>query len=94
MLENGKNRDSEVNYYTLMRNSLVKLYFKDITFTFFMTILAEFSAVYYTYMVGDLIRFIKSDSQDMKKGIMLVSTFILFMLIAQIARNRYMFNGI
>ena len=77
-----------------MRNSLVKLYFKDIMFTFFMTILAEFSAVYYTYMVGDLIRYIKSDSQDMKEGVILVSTFILFMLIAQIARNRYMFNGI
>ena len=80
--------------YTLMRNSLVKLYFKDIMFTFFMTILAEFSAVYYTYMVGDLIRYIKSDSQDMKEGVILVSTFILFMLIAQVARNRYMFNGI
>lgn len=54
MLDDGKSRHE--NYYTLMRNSLIKLYFRDILFVFFMTIIAEFSAVYYTYLVGDLIR--------------------------------------
>ena len=83
-----------MNYYTLMRNSLIRLFIKDIMFTFVMTIIAEFSAVYYTYMVGDLIRFIKSDSSELTTGLILVSTFIFFMLTAQVFRNRYMFNGI
>jgi ABC-type multidrug transport system fused ATPase/permease subunit len=58
------------------------------------TNLAEFSAVYYTYLIGDLIRYIKSESSDRVEGIKLVATFILFMVAAQVFRNRYMFEGI
>ena len=45
--------------YLIMRNGLLKLYRWEAISCFFATILAEFCAVYYTKMVGDLISFIK-----------------------------------
>ncbi len=81
MIDEGSKVENP-DYYKIMRNSLVKLYFKDIAFTFMITIIAEFSAVYYTFLIGGLIRFIKADNTSTSEGIKLIAVFIFFMLTA------------
>ena len=75
----------KADYYLILRNSLVQLYFPDIFFCFIMTLFSECLAVFYSYQIKDLIGFIKLEeiSDDhTSKGIRLVSIFIGSMLVS------------
>ncbi len=45
-----------------MRNSLFRLYLKEIITNLMFMIISECFSAYYNYLIGDLISFLKSDS--------------------------------
>jgi len=89
-------RGVKPDWYIILRNSLVQLYFKDALFSFIITILSEGCSVFYSFWIKDLIAFVKSEPTTLEEkdsetwqGLRLVSIFIGCMLLAQIFRNRY-----
>lgn len=58
-----------------MRNSLFRLYFKEIAINFSFMIISECFSAYYNYLVGDLISFLKYDSiEETDTKVVLFST--------------------
>ena len=86
MVQKCKEKSQKPNYYIILRNSLLKLYWVDILLLSICTFVSESFAVYYNYMISDLITFIKSDeeltSENIWKGIRLIVTFLAFMAAA------------
>ena len=82
------------DYYVILRNSLIQLYFPDIFICFCLTIVSEFLAVFYSYQIKDLINFIKDEAdQDTWKGVRLIAVFFVCMLASQTFRNLYILKG-
>ena len=57
---------------------------KETIYLWSLSMISEFSALYYTYLVGDMIRYIKNNSEDVKpaEGYKLVAVFVSLMLVA------------
>ena len=81
-----KDRGEKPDYYIILRNSLMGLYWVDVLFATIYTLFSECGAVYYNYFIGDLIRFIKSDVEmtedNVRTGARLVGTFLGLMVFA------------
>ena len=59
-----------------MRNSLFKLYIKEIIKNLIFMIISECFSAYYNYLIGDLITFLKSDAdQELSDKIIIFSLF-------------------
>ena len=96
-LEKAKGRQPD--YYKIIRNNLVRLYFADLIANIILTIVGESCAVYYTYQVQELIRFIKEpvDTVDPEgqtwRGARVIVIFGTTMYFSQVIRNRQILKG-
>ena len=61
---NDKLNGNHSDFYKIIRNNLVKLYLPDLLANIILTIIGESFAVYYTYQVQELIKFIKEPVDD------------------------------
>jgi len=83
---NAEKQGKKPDYYIILRNSLLKVYASSIIFCFFVTLVAECSAVYLNYHIGALIKFIKYQNdgsyEQMVEGIKLVAVLAGFMVLS------------
>ena len=76
-----KNKGKTPDYYRIVRNNLVRLYLPDVIGNILLTIIGESFAVYYTYQIQELIKFIKEpvDTVDPEgqtwRGVRVIATF-------------------
>ena len=71
-----KSRGLEPDYHVILRNSCFWVYFWDIMFCVFHAIISESSAVFYSYYVGDMIKFIRDKDAPYTQGIKVIAIFI------------------
>ena len=82
-IKSYKDKGVKLDYYVILRNTLLKLYSWEIFFTFLMSLIAECSSVCYTYILGDMIKFLKDESlTDKTEGIKLIGIFVGLMFVA------------
>lgn len=58
-IEAEKSQGKKPDYYIIIRNNIIWLYFPDFIANILLTIVGESFAVFYTYQVQELIKFIK-----------------------------------
>ena len=80
-----------------MRNSILRFFWFDIANAAGLCLIGESLALYYNYIIRDLINYIKSDEDEttegLLKGLKLIGMFIGLMLITTIFRNQYIIGG-
>lgn len=80
-----KDQGKPPNYYQILKSALIKQNLKWILFCGFVAFLSESFAVYYSYQVGGLIRYIKrgdDPNSTVQEGLLLVAQFVGCMLVA------------
>ena len=93
MVEKAKSKGEEPDYYIILRNSIVMQFIPDILFCVLHCFFAEGCAIFYSYYIGDMIRFIKDPDSPVYEGAKLVGIFISAQFLAQVLRNRYILYG-
>ena len=61
---------------------MVSQNWKEILFFTFIAFLSESMAIYYSYQIGAIIRFIKADGESIETGLWLVAKFVACMIAA------------
>lgn len=98
-MESEKSKGRSPDYYKIVRNTIVWLYFGDLIGNILLTIIGESFALLYTYQVQELIEFIKEpvDTLDPEgqtwRGVQTIIIFGTTMYISQLARNRVFLKG-
>lgn len=96
-IQNGiniaKSKGQEPDYYKILRNSLLALFKKDILFSVVHAFISESLAVFYSYYIIDMIKYIKNPESSLADGAKVVGLFIFAQLMAQVLRNRYVLYG-
>ena len=62
-------------------------------FSVMMCIASECLGIFYTYFIGEMIKYIKDPKRDVATGLLLIGIFFAAQVLAQIFRNRYILNG-
>lgn len=56
-------------------------------------LVSECSAVFYSYYVGDMIKFIRDENAPYTDGVKVIGIFFCAQFVAQTFRNRYILAG-
>ena len=74
--------DKKVDYYKVLRNSCFWAFTSEIRFCVIHATISESCGVFYSFYIGSMIKFIKSDDSDISYGVQLVSIFFVSQVIA------------
>lgn len=70
-------RNLKPDYYTILKYSILKTFKWDILFCIVFSILSEATGVFYSYFIGEIIRYLKDPEETSKtKGAIMVVIFI------------------
>lgn len=81
------------DFYYILRNAIFKTYIWDIVFCTFYIAVAEIVSVFYSYFIGNLIRFIRNPDAPVTEGVYLTVVFIVAILISSVMRNVFYFHS-
>ena len=74
--------ESDPDYYVILRNAIVWTFLPDIAFTVAHAFFSEGFALFYSYFIIDIIRYIKDPDAPMNQGVTLIVIFISIQSLA------------
>lgn len=77
-----KNSGKDLDYYVILQKSILWAYLPEIGFCVTLAVISESSAVFYSYFISYMIRYIKDEEAPIEEGIKYVAIFFLAQMIA------------